>query len=220
MGLNYLRRNAFVVLTSKTPSRGPHQIAIYMTGLFLKAKHWHLFTLIFVIPMLFQIGLMGVVLGNFRVGEVPDPAVAFGYMKFLPVILFIYMGFLLGWYWSMAVGLQAQVPAEVTMNVKKFKLFFFATASYFFFAMTLAATAFTLPELHPLVILAIIPFHFLAMFGMFYMMYFVAKTYKTVELQREVKFVDFMGEFFMIWFFPIGIWIMQPKINAMAVNGR
>lgn len=52
-------------------------------------------------------------------------------------------------------------------------------------------------------------------FCVIYSLYFVAKTFKTVELQREVKFSDFAGEFFMIWFYPIGIWIIQPKINKM-----
>ena len=46
-------------------------------------------------------------------------------------------------------------------------------------------------------------------------MYFVAKTLKTVELQKEVLFSDFAGEFFIVWFFPIGIWIIQPKINKI-----
>ena len=48
--------------------------------------------------------------------------------------------------------------------------------------------------------------------------YFVAKTYKTVELQRQVSFSDFAGEFFMIWFYPIGIWIIQPKLNKIIEN--
>jgi hypothetical protein len=61
----------------------------------------------------------------------------------------------------------------------------------------------------------IVPIHLFSMFCIFYTLYFVAKTIKTVELQREVKFSDFAGEFFMIWFFPIGIWIVQPKINEM-----
>jgi len=59
----------------------------------------------------------------------------------------------------------------------------------------------------------IIPLHLFSMFCIFYTLYFVAKTFKTVELQREVKFSDFAGEFFLIWFYPIGIWIIQPKIN-------
>jgi hypothetical protein len=47
-------------------------------------------------------------------------------------------------------------------------------------------------------------------------MYFVAKTFKTVELQKEVTFSDFIGEFFMFWFYYIGILFLQPKINKMV----
>ena len=65
------------------------------------------------------------------------------------------------------------------------------------------------------IIALIIPLHLFAMFCIFYAMYFVAKTIKTVELQREVQFSDFVGEFFLIWFYAIGIWILQPKINKM-----
>jgi hypothetical protein len=46
-------------------------------------------------------------------------------------------------------------------------------------------------------------------------MYFAAKTLKTVELKREATFSDFVGEFFLIWFNFIGIWILQPKINKI-----
>jgi hypothetical protein len=62
----------------------------------------------------------------------------------------------------------------------------------------------------------ILPLHLFAMFCIFYCLYFVAKTIKTAELQREVSFSDFVGEFFMLWFYPIGIWILQPKINQIA----
>lgn len=61
----------------------------------------------------------------------------------------------------------------------------------------------------------IVPLHLFSMFCIFYSLYFVAKTFKTVELQREVSFSDFVGEFFLIWFYPIGIWFIQPKINKM-----
>lgn len=62
----------------------------------------------------------------------------------------------------------------------------------------------------------IIPLHVFSIFCIFYSYYFVSKTFKTVELQREASFSDFAGEFFMIWFYPIGIWILQPKINKMV----
>lgn len=40
------------------------------------------------------------------------------------------------------------------------------------------------------------PLHLFAMFCSFYCLYFVAMTFKAVELQRETAFLDFVGEFF------------------------
>jgi hypothetical protein len=50
---------------------------------------------------------------------------------------------------------------------------------------------------------------------MFYCLYFNAKVLKAVELQKPVTFSEFAGEFFLIWFFPIGIWIIQPRLNKL-----
>jgi len=50
---------------------------------------------------------------------------------------------------------------------------------------------------------------------MFYCLYFNAKALKTAELQKPLTFSDFAGEFFLLWFFPIGIWILQPRINKL-----
>jgi bacteriorhodopsin len=61
----------------------------------------------------------------------------------------------------------------------------------------------------------VVPLHLFSMFYIFYTLYFAAKTVKTVELQREVTFSDFAGEFFLIWFYPVGVWIIQPKVNKM-----
>ncbi len=61
----------------------------------------------------------------------------------------------------------------------------------------------------------IMPLHFLAMFCMFYNLYFAAKTIKLAELQRQVNFGDYAGEFFLMWFFPIGVWWLQPKVNRL-----
>ena len=66
----------------------------------------------------------------------------------------------------------------------------------------------------------IFPLHIFSMFCIFYCLYFVAKTIKTIELQRQVTFSDFAGEFFLIWFFFIGVWILQPRINKMIADDK
>ena len=190
---------------------------------FLKAKHWQLFLLIFGIPVLFQIVLMITMITNIAYKNEPDPTFIFSYLLFFPVIMILVVAMQFGWFWSIAIGLQHKVPENVTMKVKKFKTFFFIPLVYIILISLFIVIAVngTLasgnePSIGLLIsLIFILPLHFFSMFCIFYSIYFVAKTYKTVELQREVSFSDFAGEFFMIWFYPIGIWIVQPKINKM-----
>lgn len=195
-----------------------------MTEKFLKAKHWQLFLLTFGIPMIIQFVMMGTIFTNVGSENSPDPTFMLNYIKFFPIMMLIFMGVFFGWFWSVAVGLQRKVPEDVKMKVKKFKIFFFIPMAYIFFMILLMGiqmnglmTNGTEPSGGLIGGLAavIVPLHLFSMFCIFYSLYFVATTFKTVELQREVKFSDFAGEFFMIWFYPIGIWIVQPKINKM-----
>jgi hypothetical protein len=68
---------------------------------------------------------------------------------------------------------------------------------------------------NPFIFALIVPLNFIAMFCIVYCLYFIAKVLKTVELQRPVRFGEFARELFLIWFFPIGIWIIQPRINKL-----
>ena len=196
-----------------------------MINLFLKAKHWQLFTLVFALPIAAQMIMMISMFSNLANNPNPDPAFMLNYMKFFPLIMIVVLVVNFGWLWSIAIGLQKKVPQKVTMKVKKFKIFFFAPLIYLtlimlFFAITINGMLTENPEkgfgLWAGAMFVIIPLHFFTVFCMFYNMYFVAKTIKTVELQREVTFGEFIGEFFMIWFYFIGIWMLQPKINRMS----
>jgi hypothetical protein len=195
-----------------------------MTDKFLKAKHWQLFLLTFGIPIIFQFIMMGSMMSNIGTGTNPDPTMMFSYMKLFPIMMIIFMGVFFGWFWSVAIGLQSKIPENVKMKVKKFKIFFFIPMAYMLLItvfMGITMNGFMENGSEPSggligsLVAVIVPLHLFSMFCIFYSLYFVAKTFKTVELQREVSFSDFAGEFFLIWFYPIGIWIVQPKINKM-----
>lgn len=198
-----------------------------MTEKFLKAKHWQLFLLIFGIPMLFQVVLMITMFANIGSGNNPDISFMLNFMLFFPIMMILVIATQFGWFWSMAIGLQSKVPENVKMNIKKFKIFFFIPLIYLVLVsifigvvtsgMIESGKAPSFGLIMSLVVI-VIPLHLFSMFCIFYSLYFVAKTYKTVELQREASFSDFAGEFFMIWFYPIGIWIIQPRINKMIEN--
>jgi hypothetical protein len=198
-----------------------------MIDKFLKAKHWQLFTLMIGIPILFQIIMMGTMISNINSETNPDPTEMFNMFKFFPVITTLCVGIFFGWFWSIAIGLQKQIPENIIMKTKKFKIFFFIPIVYiicisFYIGITFSGIMQngTEPSVGFIggMVGVIVPLHLLSMFGIFYSMYFVAKTFKTVELQKQVSFGDFAGEFFMLWFYFIGIWILQPKINKMAEN--
>ncbi|MAN88231.1 MAG: hypothetical protein CL555_15875 [Algoriphagus sp.] len=198
-----------------------------MTEKFLKAKHWQLFLLTFGIPMMLQFLMVGTIFTNVGTGNNPDPTFIFNYMIFFPIMMIIFTGVFFGWFWSVAVGLQIKVPEDVKMKVKKFKIFFFIPMVYLLFVTLFMGvqlnglmTNGTEPSvgLIGVLVAVIVPLHLFSMFCIFYSLYFVAKTFKTVELQREVNFSDFAGEFFLFWFYPIGIWIVQPKINKMIIE--
>ena len=45
--------------------------------------------------------------------------------------------------------------------------------------------------------------------------YFVSKSLVLAETGRPALFYDYAGPFFLVWFFPIGVWIVQPRINRL-----
>ncbi len=183
---------------------------------FLNAKHWQLFLFTFGIPLLFQIVIMGSILISILSESMPNPSVLFSFVTVFPIMMFLFAGVLFGWFWSVAIGLQSKLPEGITMNITMFKTLLFIPLAYIVLFSIFFLVSVPVFIDNPLTFLVLIPLHLLSMFCMFYTLYFVAKTIKTVELQREVSFSDFAGEFFMIWFYPFGIWVLQPKINKMV----
>ncbi len=177
---------------------------------FLSIKHWQLFGLLVGLPMIFQFVSMASVIST------NDP---FAEFKYLPIMLILYIGIFLGWFYSLGINLHKKLPKTVTMNLKTFKLFLLIPAIYSLFFLFYVTSKFSnvLTDLTPnLAILEIIfPLHFFSMFCIFYCLYFISKELKAVEWQKPVTFSDFAGEFFLIWFFPLGVWVIQPRINKI-----
>jgi hypothetical protein len=177
----------------------------------LKAKHWQIFILIFIIPYSLQF-IATYISKN-------DPALALTFTPFIVIIFFIC---LFSWLYSISAGLQDKVPGNVKMKVKKFKLFLLIPIIYI--PLVFSLMSYSVDGLgqsnspyFALHISTILILHLLSMFGIFYSFYFAAKTYKTVELKRKALFSDFAGDFFLFLFFPIGVWILQPKINLLSI---
>jgi len=200
-----------------------------MMNRFLRARHWQLFLLTFGIPFFIQLIMMGSMMGSVMssaaTGTDPDPFIMLNYMAFFPIVMILYLTVHFGWYYSVAVGLQDKIPSELQLNLKRFKFFFFFPLTYIvlliiFMIVGVFGVIQTGGEPDALLLgvglTVVLPLHFFSMFCMFYIIYFVSKTLKMAELQRNVSFSDYAGEFFLIWLYPIGIWFVQPKINELA----
>ena len=197
---------------------------------FLKSKHWQLFILTFGIQILAQITMMIFLFSSMHNNDLEsDPSQFFRILKYFPLVMILYIFVYLGWIYSVSVGLQSKVPQGIIMKLKKFKILFYAPIIYyaifiFGFSLLLSTISNDNSEnnfaLFDTILPFLVPVHLFMVFCMLYCLYFAAKTIKTVELQREVKFGDFIGEFFLIWFYFIGVWILQPKINKMVETGN
>ena len=62
----------------------------------------------------------------------------------------------------------------------------------------------------------IFPLHLVAMFGMFYALIFCAKSLVMAERQQRVSFGDYVLPLFLIWFYPVGVWFIQPRLNSIG----
>ena len=64
----------------------------------------------------------------------------------------------------------------------------------------------------------VFPLHILAMIALFYVLAFAARNIIMAERQSPVSFFDYSGPFFLMWFFPIGVWFVQPRVNRIVAG--
>jgi hypothetical protein len=194
--------------------------------IFLRMKHWQLFSLLFVIPLIFQV--IGIVSMSF----LKSPTILF--MAF-PTILLLYMFAFFSWFYTLGTNLNRKLPDTVQMDLRKFKILlsipivYILLICFFLFRLfinltEMAASGLPDPDTFSMVqrswslIALVTPLHFVSIFCIFYSLYFIAKSLKVAEGQRAVVFNDFVGDFFLIWFFPVGVWIIQPRINKLFAD--
>jgi len=61
----------------------------------------------------------------------------------------------------------------------------------------------------------ILPLHFFSMIGNLIVLRYCAKLINSIEKKREVEASDYLGDFFLLWFIPIGVWILQPRLTKI-----
>lgn len=184
------------------------------------AKHWQIFLLTVVIPVGIQ-QLIPLLL--FQQTNL-DAAFNLQALQYLPILIIAPLLPFFLWMWSITIGLQSKLPSHVQLPLKRFKFAFFFVIGYSIFftwiVSNMLSSIIDAGDVQPSMVLGnfaiIAVLHFMAMFGIIYCFRFTVKTIKSVVLKQEAKLGNYLGMFFQLWLFPIGIWFIQPQINSIA----
>lgn len=178
----------------------------------LRAKHWQ----IFLVTVAFVIAAVSAMLLSFAMapsGRFPSD------IPFLAVMELFLVSFAL-WLWSLGIFLNSLVPRQLRMKTR----FFGFSLIYLPLYLPAFGIFFEVPQLTRNVAVILIswaiifPLHLFAIFCQFYSLYFVSKSMALAENRRPISFGDYVGYFFGLWIFPVGVWIIQPRINYLYTS--
>ncbi len=62
----------------------------------------------------------------------------------------------------------------------------------------------------------LVPLHLAAMAGLVYSAWTAARRLVDAEQNAQVTWDRALGTWFLIWFFPIGVWLVQPRFRRVA----
>jgi len=165
---------------------------------FLRAKHWQIFVLFAVLFVLSPVALFGS-------GK--------GLYAFLAITV-VFEVFLFAWFWSMGSFLNSTLERRLSMGIGLFRFALVYPLFYVFVFFIFFVNA------SPVLFLVIFPLHLVAMFCTLYSMYFVSKSLVLAETGTLAPFRSYIGIFLLLWFFPAGVWILQPRVNRLYTEKR
>lgn len=193
---------------------------------FLRIKHWQLFILVFAIPFLFHMGFMGYMFSHIFAMEIdPKYGPEMDQMRSFvePMIYYIFgmsffvMLIMILWQGTIGLAFNERLPEEYQKSTNFFKVALIYPLIHMPFFMYGWYQGF-LGNFNYIVFAVLGISHLFTMFCVFYNHYFAAKTLKSLQLGREAVFSDYIGFFFLFIINFVGVWIIQPRVNELAVD--
>jgi len=176
-----------------------------LANFFLRAKHLQIFLLLFGIRYLG--GSAAILIPWLTSSRSPEDLLRVPLSFEFVMVLFMFC--LVAWLWSMGSFLSSIGQPSLRLKRGFFRFALVYPAVYIFAFLALFGA------FKPMLIAVIFPLHLFAMYCMFYDLYFVSKSLALIETGDLASFYDYAGSFFLLWFFPIGIWYIQPRINRL-----
>lgn len=132
---------------------------------------------------------------------------------------------LLGWFYSIVSNILENFPSVMHNKLNYIKylliipcldiLLFFCILFYYFYI--LKQEVYFKDFVGGIIILFLMytPIYILSLIFFTYIIIVIAKSVKTIELEREVKFKEYIKDVFLFIIFPIGLWFLQPRLNLI-----
>jgi len=183
-----------------------------ITSNFLTAKHWQIF-LGFVLLVCTAVAAM-------LSSLLRSPEQVFDHMFPFLAVMEMFAIFFALWVWSLGVFLNSIVPPHLRMKETFFRIsvafvpLYLPIFGIFFRSLNQSQNV----RLILISVALIIPLHFFALFCQIYGWYFASKAIALAESAQSVLFADYVGYFVGFWIFPVGVWIIQPRINRLYAS--
>lgn len=186
--------------------------------IFLRCRHWQMFLLVVGIPLVLQL-----VQNILFVWTGPTSAGSFSSLLGLLVIIPLFIYFI----WIYTVG--KRFNESILGSGRKVRMFEISLFVSFFGHLFLLIYFWSYSnlinqaegeELLPISLLALMVF--ISFFTLFYALSFMARALVQMERGSNIHSSEYYSEFIMALIFPLGIWLLQPRINrqAMLYNGN
>ena len=136
----------------------------------------------------------------------------------LIIILTIFFAF---WIYSIAFKLCANRINGLLFNIKKFKIILIFASIYVIFlclyyihSLNKSVDLSSFRELR-VIFFVIVPGHIFLAYSYFFLLRFISKAISTLENDKNVTINSYVGYLILLFFFPLGIWWINPKIKSL-----
>ena len=130
-------------------------------------------------------------------------------------------GYLIFYAWVLAVGVACNQSLEVSARRSE-RLFRFSVPFAMIY-LTIATWAFPEAVLNVergVLRLVVVPLHLIATFCLFYSVVFSARSLAMLDNSVSPGSWRTLGYFMALLYYPIGLWFIQPRVNAISATSR
>lgn len=164
---------------------------------FLHARAWQVFF---------------IVVGSYFTGQYLLPQNTSHQTYALAVLAAICMSGVFGWLWLLGTSLNSVVRLKYRESTRLLTLAVFVSTSYL--------VALSISGKNPRVLYVLVPLTVVTFVSVIYLLDFVARSLVLAETGKAPTVRRYIRPLFLLAFFPLGIWFVQPRINRLFAESR